>query len=369
MTTKSKEPIRLRQKKLKGGNKSLYLDFYHDGNRYYEYLRLYLIPERTRLDKERNRATLVQAEAAKARRIIEYQQGIYGIVQNSAFNKVRISEYIDKFVEKNRSRNPKLYAQYAIIARRIRDYDDAALTAVNVKWIRGFIEHLGTIRNYKTKTTLSENTINLYLDKLGTILKKAMHEGLISNNPMMRLTKSERPKGRHAEICYLTIDEVRLMSSAPCQNELVRMAFLFSCFTGLRFSDVSSLRWCDVADGKITKTMVKTNDVVTIPVSRNAEAYMPARNDAGADSLVFDGLPTLCNCNSIMKKLANVAGINKHVTFHVARHTAATLWLTYGADLYVVSKLLGHKSIASTQIYAKVVDARKKNAVELIPAL
>ena len=63
------------------------------------------------------------------------------------------------------------------------------------------------------------------------------------------------------------------------------------------------------------------------------------------------------------------AGIAKHVTFHVARHTYATMLLTYGADIYTVSSLLGHKSVATTQIYAKIVDEKKRKAVDMIPAL
>ena len=73
--------------------------------------------------------------------------------------------------------------------------------------------------------------------------------------------------------------------------------------------------------------------------------------------------------NNILQKWAKAAGVTKHISFHVARHTHATMMLTLGADLYTVSKLLGHKNIATTQIYAKIVDKKKEEAISLIPNL
>ena len=73
--------------------------------------------------------------------------------------------------------------------------------------------------------------------------------------------------------------------------------------------------------------------------------------------------------NKTLQKWAKDAGVAKHISFHVARHTHATMMLTLGADLYTVSKLLGHKNIATTQIYAKIVDKKKEEAISLIPNL
>lgn len=347
---------------------SLYLDFYHDGKRRYEYLKLYLIPERTKLDKERNRATLVQAEAMKAKRIIEYQQGIYGVVHDSSFNNVRIADYVEQLVEKRQYTNQKLYSQYLVMARRIRDYHNAQIRAINKTWILGFMEHLRGVYNFKNGGTLSNNTLHLYMSKLIATLNLAVRDGIISSNPCNRISADEKPKRRKTEICYLTIDEVRTISETPCIKEIIRQAFLFSCFTGLRYSDVASLRWSDIVDGQIRKSMVKTKDIVIVPLSDNAARWMPARTGT-ADGLVFEDMPSLNYCNVVLNSMCKAAGLAKKVTFHVARHTAATLWLTFGADLYVVSKLLGHRSIASTQIYAKVVDESRKKAVKLIPTL
>lgn len=98
----------------------------------------------------------------------------------------------------------------------------------------------------------------------------------------------------------------------------------------------------------------------------NAKEWMPERMDS---PLVFAGAEKYYTVARIISRWAKKAGINKHVTFHVSRHTFATLELTYGADLYTVSKLLGHTKIETTQIYAKIVDEKKVKAVNLIPTL
>ena len=92
------------------------------------------------------------------------------------------------------------------------------------------------------------------------------------------------------------------------------------------------------------------------------------RGEAKDDDFIFP-LTHEGTINNILQKWAKAAGVTKHISFHVARHTHATMMLTLGADLYTVSKLLGHKNIATTQIYAKIVDKKKEEAISLIPNL
>jgi len=96
---------------------------------------------------------------------------------------------------------------------------------------------------------------------------------------------------------------------------------------------------------------------------------MPLRGDATATDLVFASLPTEPAMNRTLKAWAERAGIEKNLTLHTARHTYATTLLTKGADLYTVSKLLGHSEVATTQIYAKIVDKKKVDAVNLLDNL
>ena len=103
-----------------------------------------------------------------------------------------------------------------------------------------------------------------------------------------------------------------------------------------------------------------------LPLSSQAMRYMPERGDAADNDNVFARLPKGQYLNDLIKAWAKEAGLSKHVTFHTSRHTFATMLLTLGADLYTVSKLLGHANVKTTQIYGKIVDQKKDDAVSRI---
>jgi integrase len=189
----------------------------------------------------------------------------------------------------------------------------------------------------------------------------------------MQIKPEDIPKGHSAEVCYLTLDEVRSLIETPCYYSNIKNGFLFSCFTGLRFSDVEALTW-----GKLQKdsegntfinfTQKKTQKWENLPVSREAMKFLPERGLASGDDLVFK-FQSGGYINSIIKTWAKSAGINKKVTFHVARHTNATLLLSLEVPIETVSKILGHSDIKTTQIYAKVIDKSKRDAVNKLDGL
>lgn len=152
----------------------------------------------------------------------------------------------------------------------------------------------------------------------------------------------------------------------------MKRAFLFSCFCGLRHSDIVALTWGNLKKNKIGKielhmTQQKTQELLSLPLSNEALKQLPVRGKAQDTEKVFKGLISLGRTNEILPRWAAKAGIQKHITFHSARHTHATMMITLGADLYTVSKLLGHTNIQTTQIYAKIVDESKEKAIDLIP--
>lgn len=370
MKYKQKEPIRLRAKELKNGNKSLYLDCIISGRRSYEFLKLYLIPEASPWDKERNKTTRMQAEAIKARRILEYQQGIYGVVQGAYVNRVNLSDYILKMHEKRKSTHSKTHEDGCKqAARLIREYGDTSLQRADKAYFEGFISFLGKISSRGRK--LSGATKSARLAYVNTALNEAVRDGLIPANPLRRIDSRDKPKRESPEVEYLTIDEVRRMGETVCRFGSVKRAFMFACFCGLRLSDVSALRWQDIKDtpdGKQAEVrQQKTRNFIRVPLSENALRWLPDKMP-GKDK-VFPLLPARNTIARTVKAWAADAGINKRVTFHVSRHTCATLLLTYGADIYTVSKILGHTDIKTTQIYAKVIDKRRAEAVNLIPKL
>ena len=157
--------------------------------------------------------------------------------------------------------------------------------------------------------------------------------------------------------------------NTPCNDEQTKMAFLFACFCGLRLSDIKDLKWKDIKSGEdgtvVSKIQVKTQQSIIVPLSANALEWLPDRGDVKGEDLVFT-LPSHFSINRSVKKWARDAEIEKNVTFHLSRHTFATTLLTLGADIYTTSKLMGHKNLRTTQIYAEVVNKKKVEAVNLM---
>lgn len=189
---------------------------------------------------------------------------------------------------------------------------------------------------------------------------------------MSKIKNEDKPKRNRTERDYLTIKELTRLVHTPFYNTLLRKAFLFSCFCGLRHCDIIALRWEDIRydeNGNALLSIIqkKTKEAISLPLCSEAIKHLPDRGNAPETEKVFAGLVSLGRSNVILHKWIEQAGISKHVTFHTARHTHATMMLTLGVDLYTVSKLLGHTNIQTTQIYAKLVDESKKKAIDLIP--
>lgn len=158
--------------------------------------------------------------------------------------------------------------------------------------------------------------------------------------------------------------------ATPCRYDIVKRAFLFSCFTGLRYSDIKSLLWSEIrkaADGRtlfLEHPQVKTRKIVTVPLSEEALKWMPKQQKD--KELVFHQLQiTSTTVEVILGEWMKEARIEKHITYHCSRHTTATLAITAGADISAVKEMLGHGSVTSTEVYAKVSLDKKIQAVNL----
>ncbi len=156
---------------------------------------------------------------------------------------------------------------------------------------------------------------------------------------------------------------------ADCANTEVKKAFIFSCFAGLRLGDVRALTWNKVflaSDGKtkfVRTIMEKTNKLVNVPLSKEALNCLNEKEDPNEPIFTLPGTPTVCH--DIRKWMQN-ADIKKHISFHTSRHTFGTLAILAGCDILTVSKLLGHKSVKTTQIYASVAMQMRADAVKRV---
>lgn len=373
---KIKEPIKIRTKELSNGCQSIYLDIYMEGKRQYEFLKLYIIPENDKTDKERNHETLRLANAIKSQKIVELQNETFGFNHKQLSN-VKLTEYMERIAElsaDNKVRNDTIHA----IIQHLGRYDPRGilLKKVDKNYILGFLEYLKTAKqkHCKNEKVLHVNTQLNYFKMLRYCLRYAIFEDYIRSNPMDKIKNEEKPKRCRVEREYLTMEELTRMVRTPFYNDLLKKAFLFSCFCGLRHCDIVALKWGDIHFDEQGNTMIsiiqqKTREAISLPLSSEAMKYLPNRGIAQDIDKVFVNLISLGRSNEILYRWAEQANISKHITFHTARHTHATMMLTLGADLYTVSKLLGHTNIQTTQIYAKLVDETKKKAVELIPEI
>ena len=374
---KVKEPVRIREKVLGDGTISPYLDMYHKGNRKKEGLKLYIIPETTPAAKLQNKNTRRLAEQIKAQRILDIQKD--GLVDWEKLKKFRTTlvSWLEDFVTCEAQLSPSGVVSKRNAKVRVEEYlasigkPDLRLSEVDREFCRGFVAFLRTCKSHRGKETISETTARLLMYRIAAAMDKAVVEGLIPNNPFRVLEAKEKPKIRASRREFLTVEELKVLINTPCRCDIVKRAFLFSCFTGLRYSDMKSLLWSEIhttADGKtlyIEHRQVKTKKTVTIPLSDEALRWMPKQVD-GIDQVFHELKISTGTVEDVLKEWMKDCKIDKHITYHCSRHTAATTLLTLGANLYVVSKLMGHSCIQMTEVYAKIVDQKKVETMNLV---
>ena len=367
-----KEPVKLRSRKLANGAESLYLDIYSDGVRHYEFLKMYLLPEINATIKEQNKATLSAAEVIKAQRVVELNRSRAGIPFKKKGKKITLKEWLKKYLEIKKDKETGTVNKLGSVVKLILRYDTKGsipLSYINKEWAKGFINWLQFKYRKENGKLLSQGSRIFYISQLSAILNSAVRNDLMTENPFSALANSERIKKPESQIQYLTLEELNRLIGQKCRNKLVKQAYIFSCYSGLRISDIYRLRPEDIksnnGDTMLSITMKKTSKPIYIPLSQKALAWLPEKSK----NLFFEELPTLPTINAILKEWSKKACINKKITFHTARHTFGTLMVTAGVDLYTVSKLMGHTDVRTTQIYAKVVDTKKIEAVKKIDAL
>ena len=370
----AKEPIRLRQRKTKTGLVSLYLDIYINGERSYEYLKLYLIQEKTRADKEKNSLTMRLAEDVRAKRMVELRNGQFGFDSVQGGKTLFLPYYIGQ-IEK-RKKEGRAVDTWETCLKYLRGYDDRdnlTFKDITPKWLQGFKDYLescGSIRHKRKDLKLSENSLFAYFNRLKTCINAAYKEGIINKNPLLNIDSFKQIEGHRT---YLTLKEVRKLTGTECRNIEVKKAFLFSCLTGLRYSDIKKLKWSEVQkQGEFTRiifTQKKTKGSEYLDISPQAAEIIESEGEHKGNETVFNFGVEKPTVTAILKEWVKRAGISKEITFHCARHTFAVLMLDLGTDIYTVSKLLGHRNLQTTQVYAKILDKNKQAAVMKIPKI
>lgn len=363
----TKEPIKVRFKALNNGVRSVYFDIYSEGKRSYEFLKLYLVPEVDAESRKKNASTMQAVNAIKAQRVLDMMNEKAGIRTKGRGDNITLGSLLEAFKAKRIKQGHKGSARSinnALLFLKKNRMDNIKLKSIDKQWCVRFVEALKS-----DKSNLKPSSQLTYYEAVGAAFNDAERCDLIVSNPMYKIDKADKIKGGTEEREFLTRDEVVKLINTPCKYDNVKSAFLFSCFCGLRKGDIGALRWGNIhKDGNrysLRIRMQKTGNELILPLNDEALRWLPKRPLTAADGdKVFRPIDH-CYAWAQLKQWVADAGINKRISFHCARHTFATMLITLGADLYTVSKLLGHSDIKVTQIYARLVDSKKVEAVEL----
>ena len=400
--------IKLRQKSISGNRQSLYLDFYpaiqHPETGKLtrrEFLNMFLsneleIEEQNYFDannKEQKRYVQVLDRKGKPKKIklnpfdkqhnketLQRAEQIRQIRENN-INKPEIYTGYEKEQLKIRENGEQNFVEYfKILAdkRKASNHDNwisafnyfDKFTKGNVKFAdlneifcEEFKEYLLTTKSNKSsKATLSQNSAVSYFNKLKAALKQAYKDGYLQTDLNRKIEPVKQEETRRN---FLTIEELNSLVKKDCQNPLLKSAALFSALTGLRFSDIKKLVWDELEyiedNGYFIKfKQQKTKGIEMMPIYEQAFSLLGERKEP--TEKVFDGLEYSAYQNKHLYQWIGAAGITKDITFHCFRHTYATLQLSAGTDIYTVSKMLGHRELKTTQIYAKIIDQTKRDA-------
>ncbi|MFA6057853.1 MAG: site-specific integrase [Taibaiella sp.] len=373
-------------RKAKGVKRKVWLNLvYHFGpdvKRQYEHLRLFLYEKPTKpIEKEHNKEVMMMAEQIRAKRLLEGQANQYGL-QPTFKRKASFTKFFADTI-KAKCETLEQLSVWNSVFKHFNNFvkgRDIRFEEVNEVFLENFKQYLLREPITKSGRQLSNNAALSYFNKVKTLMKEAFMQRIISENPATRV-KSIKEASTKRE--YLTFEELQKLVPVPCQIEVLKRGFLFSCLTGLRHCDIRKMTWGELHYEEnigwlIMYTQQKTKSVENLPISDQAIQFLGAdietvkKNSTDPtlrDEKIFKGLAYDCWFNKKLSQWLKEAGIEKKITFHCGRHTFATLQLSLNTDMSTVSKMLGHKNLKTTQIYAQVMDSKKVEAANRIPQL
>jgi integrase len=404
--------VNLRQKPISGNRQSLYLDFYpaishpetgkqtrreflnlflfneieYEKQTYFdekgkEQLRYIPVYDRNNktvpvkldiLDKQHNKNVLQLAEQIRQKR--ENQINKPEIYTGYEKQQLKIKEmgeasFIEYFQQLTAKRKASNHDNWVCAFNYLNTFTKGKLKFedLNEKICNDFRDHLLTTKSNKSKkVTLSQNSALSYFNKFKAALKQAYKDGYLQTDLNARVKQIKQAETQRN---FLTIEELNSLAKTECNNPLLKRAALFSALTGLRFSDIAKLLWSELEyiEGNgyfIQFKQQKTKGVEMMPISEQAFSLLGERKEP--ESRVFEGLTYSAYSNKHLFQWIGAAGITKEITFHCFRHTFATLQLSQGTDIYTVSKMLGHRELKTTQIYARIIDKTKRDASDKI---
>ena len=364
--------VSLKEKDLANNMIGLYLDIYANGKPKHHSLnvKLYAKPA-NKIQREHNKKARLMGEQVRAKFQLDLQEGRYNI-NTGARAEASFLEYFKRLMNE-RKKNESNYGNWKSVYKHLTEFvngKELTFLGVDDAFLKSFKDHLLNAGISRGGRALSTNSASSYLNKIKAALNQAYDERIITDNPGKRVKGIKLDDTRRQ---FLLQEELKELAKTECILPVLKRAFLFSCLTGLRVSDIEKLKWRELKYSEAEKrwklyfTQKKTKSIEYHPINEDAVNLLGERREL--DEKVFKGFKYSAWNNQVLQDWVKSAGIDKKITFHSGRHTYATLLLTQGGDIYTVSSLLGHKNIKTTQIYGKIIDTTKNRVVDLLPAI
>ena len=359
-----KNNVTLREKRLSNGNISLYLDYYREGERSYEFLKLYINNKvRTPLEKQANKDTYSLAEQIRTERENELNHKSFGLVVPTK-QKINFFDFADNYKANYTKKDIRMingaierFRDFLLVNRPSINQAHLKITQIDKLMIIDFVSYLES-------KSVGEGAHGYY-QRFKKIIKRAVDEGIIAKSQAEGV-KCKTVDGLRKDI--LNNDEIVQLAKTPCQNNILKRAFLFCCSTGLRFVDVKALKYKDIdfASNRMMIDQQKTGKMAIVDL--NSTAIKMVGNIDSPNDYIFE-LPSSEGSNKTLQAWVKRAGIDKKITWHCARHSFAVNLLTSSAhpDIKTVSSTLGHTSLKHTEKYTRVIDSLKKKAINSLP--
>lgn len=350
--------VKLKKRVNRSGTTSLYLEIYHSGNRYYEFLdELKLKKPLSPSDRIYNKNCLEWAKQIEINRAKEIIEKGYDLKSNEGRLTGVISwmqDYINNYRKKDIRNLQGALNKFSVFVKEEENRNDLFFRELNEQFVIDYQDYLRNICKGEGSSS--------YFSRFKKMLRVAYREGLLSKDiasQVKTISGTPRPKD------VLTIAELDILSKTEITNSEIKRAFLFSCMTGLRWVDIKSLNWAHINVGQnmIIKSQEKTEKVVKISINQTAKNIL--EDSKVKNGLIFK-LPTADGANKVLKNWVKKAGISKNITWHNARHTFGTLLISNGTDHITTASLLGHTSLKYIMTYVKIANDQKIKATENI---
>jgi integrase len=372
--------VKLRQKKITKGRKSLYLDFYpaiinpktgKETRR--EFLGLYIFEKcKSPFDKKHNTDTTRIGESIRQKR--ENTLNKPEIYNGFEKEQLRIKElgelcFVEYFKKLTNKRYGSNHSNWASTLKFFETFTNGSVKFkdLNIPFFEDFKNYLLNANSNKSdKVKLKQNTASSYFNKIKATLKQAYKDDILQIDLNSKITPIPEQETRRE---FLSLEEVNKLIKTPCKSQFLKDMAIFSALTGMAFRELQNMIWKDIIYIEEQGYMIlskrqKTQRDNYLPISEQAYIFLGEPKED--NERVFDEVKYSAFNNKHLHEWISLAGIKKHITFHCFRHTYATLQISNGTDLYALSKMMGHKNIKTTEIYAKVIDKVKRETTNKI---